>query len=110
MPVLAWSLNHAKQGENSAVARFFIKYQAYFYFPILLVARLSWLNESFKYAFGIGAASENAKLDRETQGLQYPFLEKFTLVLHYLWTYAFVTGFGRFSGWYSFGLFMTMTC
>merc|ERR1712070_1041521 len=43
-------------------------------------------------------------------GLQYPFLEKFTLVIHYAWAFAFVTGFGRFPALYSFGLFMLMTC
>jgi len=117
MPLLAWSLKQAQSfrelqddGKDSGFTKFMISHQKYFYFPILLLARISWLNESFKYAYGLGAASENAKLERDTKGLQYPFLEKSTLVLHYVWVAAFVTGFGRFSVLYSFGLFMLMTC
>merc|ERR1711937_756198 len=53
MPLLAWSLFQAKQGGASSITKFFIKYQAYFYFPILLLARISWLNESFKVSYGI---------------------------------------------------------
>jgi len=117
MPLLAWSLKQAQSfrelradGKDSAFTKFMIRNQKYFYFPILLIARLSWLNESFKYAYGVGAASENAKLERETKGLQYPFLEKFTLVIHYAWVAVFVSGFGQFSAAKSFGLFMLMTC
>merc|ERR1711935_150832 len=117
MPLLAWSVKQAQSfrelqadGKDSPFVKFMIKHQKYLYFPILLIARMSWLNESFKYAYGLGAASENAKLERETTGLQYPLLEKSTLILHYVWAYAFVTGFGRFSALYSFGLFLVMTC
>lgn len=117
MPLLAWSLKQAQSyrelqadGQDSTFVKFMIRYQKYFYFPILLVARLSWLNESFKYAYGVGAATENAALERKAKGLQYPFLEKFTLVIHYVWCAAFVSGFGRFSAAYSIGLFMLMTC
>jgi len=117
MPVLAWSLKQAQSfrelqadGKDSAFVKFMIRNQKYFYFPILLLARLSWLNESFKYAYGLGAASENAKLEREQRGLQYPIMEKVTLIIHYAWVVAFVSGFGRFAPLYSLGLFMTMTC
>lgn len=117
MPVLAWSLKQAQSfrelradGKDSAYVKFMIRNQKYFYFPILLLARMSWLNESFKYAFGLGAASENAKLEREKRGLQYPALEKITLLIHHAWVIAFVSGFGRFTPLYSFGLFVLMTC
>jgi fatty acid desaturase len=117
MPVLAWSLKQAQSfrelradGKDSGFVKFMIRNQKYFYFPILLLARLSWLNESFKYAYGLGSASENAKLEREAKGLQYPILEKVTLLIHYAWVAAFVSGLGRFTPLYSFGLFMTMTC
>jgi fatty acid desaturase/predicted heme/steroid binding protein len=117
MPVLAWSLKQAQSfrelqsdGKDSGFVKFMIRNQKYFYFPILLLARLSWLNESFKYAYGLGAASENAKLEREQRGLQYPILEKVSIAIHYVWVAAYVTGFGRFSALYSFGLFMLMTC
>mmetsp|Transcript_1264 Transcript_1264/g.2853 ORF Transcript_1264/g.2853 Transcript_1264/m.2853 type:complete len:483 (+) Transcript_1264:148-1596(+) len=117
MPVLAWSVKQAQSfrelqsdGKDSKFVKFMISNQKLFYFPILLLARISWLNESFKYAFGLGAASENAKLEREAKGLQYPILEKVALLIHYAWTYAFVTGLGRFTPLYSFGLFMLTTC
>lgn len=117
MPVLAWSLKQAqsfrelqKDGKDSSFVKFMIRNQKYFYFPILLLARLSWLKESFNYAYGLGAASENAKLEREQSGLQYPVLEKVTLIIHYAWVVAFVSGFGRFTPLYSLGLFMLMTC
>lgn len=117
MPVLAWSVKQAQSfrelqadGKDSKFVKFMIRNQKYFYFPILLLARLSWLNESFKYAYGLGASTENAKLERESQGLQYPILEKVTLAIHYAWVVAFVSGFGRFSVFYSLSLFMVMTC
>merc|ERR1712232_184934 len=104
------SLNHAKTGQNSAVTRFFIRNQAYFYFPILLLARLSWLNESFKMVFGLGAVTENLALEMKTKGLQYPVLEMVGIILHYVWVFAFVSGFGSHSLLYSFSLFMLLTC
>jgi hypothetical protein len=77
MPVLAWSLKQAQSfrelqadGKDSAFVKVAIKYQAFTYFPILLLARLSWLNESFKTAFGLGASTENAKVEMERKGLQ----------------------------------------
>lgn len=117
MPVLAWSLHQARSfrelradGKDSAFVKFMIKHQKWTYFPILLLARLSWLNESFKASFGLGAATENAALELKAKGLQYPVLEKVGLVLHYIWMVAFCTGFGRFSAVYSVGLFLLATC
>eukprot|EP00545_Synedropsis_sp_CCMP1620_P002700 CAMPEP_0119007058 /NCGR_PEP_ID=MMETSP1176-20130426/2739_1 /TAXON_ID=265551 /ORGANISM="Synedropsis recta cf, Strain CCMP1620" /LENGTH=484 /DNA_ID=CAMNT_0006959121 /DNA_START=12 /DNA_END=1466 /DNA_ORIENTATION=+ len=117
MPMLAWSLKQARSyrelandGKDSAVVRFFIRNQAALYFPILLLARLSWLNESFKIVFGLGAVSENAALEMKTKGLQYPFLEKLGIVLHYTWAFTVASGFGRFSFMYSVMYFMIMTC
>jgi len=77
MPLLAWSLKQAQSfrelnasGKDSAFVKFMIKWQAFTYFPILLLARLSWLNESFKTAFRLGASSKNAKVEMERKGLQ----------------------------------------
>ncbi|KAI2513187.1 hypothetical protein MHU86_1225 [Fragilaria crotonensis] len=82
MPLLAWSLKQAQSyrqlaldGKDSALVKFFIRYQAALYFPILLLARLSWLNESFKIAYRLGAVTENAALEMKIKGLQYPVLE-----------------------------------
>lgn len=115
MPLLAWSLKQAQSlrnadGKDSAFVRFMIRWQAFTYFPILLLARLSWLNESFKTAFGLGASTENAKLEMERRGLQYPMLERTGIVLHYVWVFALSSGFGRFSPLYSVAYFLVATC
>jgi acyl-lipid Delta6-acetylenase / acyl-lipid (9-3)-desaturase len=116
MPLLAWSLKQAQSfrelqadGKDSAFVKFMIRHQALFYFPILLLARLSWLNESIKASFGLGASTANAALEFKAKGLQYPFLEKFLLVVHYSWTYMICSGFGRFSLGYSLVMFLTMS-
>jgi acyl-lipid Delta6-acetylenase / acyl-lipid (9-3)-desaturase len=117
MPLLAWSLKQAQSfrelradGKDSAFVKFMIKYQKWTYFPILLLARLSWLNESFKTAYGLGASTENAKLEMKAKGLQYPISEKLFIALHYVWVVAFSSGFGQFSVAYSIAIFLTMTC
>lgn len=46
MPLLAWSLTMARKAEKSPTARFFVRNQAFLYFPILLVARISWVLQS----------------------------------------------------------------
>jgi len=117
MPVLAWSLKQAQSfrelnadGKDSAFVKFMIKWQAFTYFPILLLARISWLNESFKTSFGLGASSENAKLEMELKGLQYPVAEKMCLIIHHAWVLALSSGFGRFSLLYSIAYFFLATC
>jgi cytochrome b involved in lipid metabolism len=117
MPLLAWSLKQAQSfreknadGKDSTFVKYAIKYQAITYFPILLLARISWLRESFKTAYGLGAASDNAKLEMEKRGLQYPFLEKAGIALHYTWMAVLSTGFGRWSFGYSMMYFFTATC
>lgn len=117
MPLLAWSLNQAHSfrelradGKDSAFVKFMIKWQAFTYFPILLLARISWLNESFKTAFGLGASTENAKLEMERRGLQYPVLEKVGIILHHSWVLALSSGFGKFSIPMTIAYFFTATC
>lgn len=116
MPLLAWSVTQAKQyrelqadGKDSAFVKFMIKNQHIFYFPILLLARLSWLNESFKTSFGLGAASENAALELKAKGLQYPITEKLFIASHHVWMFAYACGFGRFSFLYSAALYLLVT-
>lgn len=116
MPLLAWSLKQAQSfrelhnGKDSAFVRFMIKWQAFFYFPILLLARLSWLNESFKTAFGLGASTANAALEMKLKGLQHPYLERIGITLHWAWVIVLSSGFGRFSLMYSLMYFFTATC
>lgn len=117
MPLLAWSLKQAQSyrelradGKDSAFTKFMIRNQAMFYFPILLLARLSWLNESFKTAFGLGSASANAALEMKVKGLQYPILEKGGIIMHYMWVFALSSGFGTWSIPYSIAYFLLATC
>ena len=116
MPLLAWSIQQAQSyrqlhdGKDTGFVRFMIRHQAIFYFPILLLARLSWLNESFKTSFGLGASTENAALELKAKGLQYPLLEKLGIVLHYTWMFTVSSGFGRFSLAYSMAYFLLATC
>lgn len=117
MPLLAWSLKQAQSfrelradGKDSAFVKLAIKYQAFTYFPILLLARLSWLNESFKTAYGLGGSTANAKVELERKGLQFPILEKLGIFCHYVWMAMLCSGFGRFSVVYSLAYFFTATC
>eukprot|EP00980_Cylindrotheca_fusiformis_P008204 scaffold1736_cov127-Cylindrotheca_fusiformis.AAC.18 len=116
MPLLAWSVQQARQyrelradGQDSPFVKFMIKNQVIFYFPILLLARLSWLNESFKTSFGLGASTANAALELKLKGLQYPVIEKVFITLHHAWMFAFACGFGKFSLGYSIALYLLTT-
>jgi len=117
MPLLAWSLRQAqslreleKNGKDTGLTNFFIKYQALTYFPILLLARISWLNESFKAALGLGAASENAKEEFKRKGLAYPIAEPALLLCFHAWNFALSCKFGQWSLAYSAMYYMIATC
>jgi fatty acid desaturase/predicted heme/steroid binding protein len=73
MPILAWSNTMAALGSDNPTARFMIKYQSYLYFPILLIARLSWAYQSWVCQFGT-----------RKSGSQYSTLEKMGLIVHYI--------------------------
>lgn len=83
MPILAWTLTMAKSAKDSKWARFLIDWQAVFYFPVLLVARLSWAHQSWVFVFG-GAGQHSVKgaeMDRKL--MANPGLEKVALIIHY---------------------------
>jgi hypothetical protein len=88
MPILAWSLKMAESAKDSAFGRFMIQWQAVFYFPVLLFARLAWAHQSWVFVFGgMGQWSvKNAKLDQSK--MQYPTLERIAMVGHYLCLFA----------------------
>lgn len=83
MPILAWTLKMAESAKDSKNGRFMIKWQAFFYFPVLLFARLAWAHQSWVFVWGgLGQHSvKGAQIDRSH--MQYPGLEKICLVLHY---------------------------
>lgn len=117
MPLLAWSLKQAQMcresradGKYPLFARLMIPIQAFTYFPILLLARIDWLKESFKVAYGLGAPTENARLEMERTGLRYPILEKLALAIHHSWVLFVSSGFGRFSASYTLFYYMMATC
>jgi fatty acid desaturase len=83
MPVLAWTLKMAEQAKESEVGRFMIKWQAVFYFPALLFARLAWAHQSWVYVFGGWGAHSVKGAEMDQARMKYPTLEKIALVLHY---------------------------
>lgn len=88
MPILAWTLRMAETAKDSASGRFLIQWQAFFYFPALLFARLAWAHQSWVFVFG-GAGQHSVKgaaIDRKN--MAYPVLEKLGLVIHYLWLFT----------------------
>lgn len=84
MPLLAWTLKMAESAKDSANGRFMIKWQAFFYFPVLLFARLAWAHQSWVFVWGgVGQHSvKGAQIDRSH--MQNPGLEKICLILHYV--------------------------
>jgi acyl-lipid Delta6-acetylenase / acyl-lipid (9-3)-desaturase len=88
MPILAWSLKMAESAKDSAFGRFMIQWQAVFYFPVLLFARLAWAHQSWVFVFGgMGQWSvKNAKLDQSK--MQDQTLERIAMVGHYLCLFA----------------------
>jgi fatty acid desaturase len=92
MPVLAWSLKMASQAKDSKWGRFFVQNQAVLYFPILFIARISWLSQSLTFCFGVRVGTwemkgtEAAVQTRAAKTLQ--LFERMGLILHYSWLAA----------------------
>jgi len=85
MPILAWSLKMAESAKDSAAGRFFIRWQAVLYFPVLFFARMSWAYQSWVFVFG-GYGQHSVKgASQDRKNMSYPFLEKVGLILHYSW-------------------------
>jgi fatty acid desaturase/predicted heme/steroid binding protein len=84
MPILAWTLRMAESARDSPTGRMLINWQAYFYFPVLLFARLSWAHQSWVFVYGgYGQKSvRGADIDRKLN--PYVGAERFFLALHYL--------------------------
>jgi fatty acid desaturase len=82
MPVLAWSLKLARKVQTAgAVGRFSVRNQSLLYFPILALARISWLQQSFMYVWGEGGAWGEVK----SFPLRHPVPEYTGLALYYAW-------------------------
>jgi acyl-lipid Delta6-acetylenase / acyl-lipid (9-3)-desaturase len=83
MPILAWTLRMAEAAKNSSTGRLLIRFQAYFYFPVLLFARLAWAHQSWVFVWGgLGQHSvKAAAIDQKKNPYVLP--EKAMLALHY---------------------------
>mmetsp|Transcript_10084 Transcript_10084/g.14233 ORF Transcript_10084/g.14233 Transcript_10084/m.14233 type:complete len:371 (+) Transcript_10084:90-1202(+) len=93
MPVLAWSLKMASTASSTKLGQFFVKYQSILYFPILLIARISWLMQSFTYAFGLGEGIWESKGSEDARR-NFPLknAERLGLLVHYLWLGSLIFG------------------
>lgn len=84
MPILAWTLRMAEQAKESPFGRFMVKWQAVFYFPVLLLARLAWAHQSWVYVFGGWGAHSVKGAENDRKKMSYPTLEALGLVVHYI--------------------------
>lgn len=83
MPLLAWTLRMAEGAKDSAFRRGMIQWQAFYFFPVLLFARMAWAHQSWVFVFG-GYGQHSVKgADADRERIQYPALEKLGLLLHY---------------------------
>ncbi|TMW54963.1 hypothetical protein Poli38472_014734 [Pythium oligandrum] len=81
MPLLAWSKEMAAKAIDSSIGPFFIRHQAWLYFPLLLFARISWLLQSYLYVFrGFAFYVYDP--------VEYKTLEMIGLLMHYAWNIA----------------------
>lgn len=83
MPLLAWSVKMAEQAKDCKWGRTLIKYQAFFYFPVLLVARMSWSMQSWDFVMGNTKRLATKSALEDMKRIKYPLLEKMGLVIHY---------------------------
>jgi len=89
MPILAWTLRMAETAKNSATGRFLIRWQAVFYFPVLLFARLAWAHQSWVFVFGFGGKQHSVKgAAQDRKNMAYPVLEGLGILLHYGWLFT----------------------
>lgn len=85
-PIIFWSLKMAESAKNSKLGMFMIKWQAVFYFPVLLFARLAWAQQSFSNVFGVMDMQSSMGVNNDPinkDKMQYPTLEKLGLIIHY---------------------------
>jgi len=88
MPILAWTLRMAESAKDSKMGRFMIRWQAVFYFPVLLFARMAWAQQSFSYVFNLAGQHSVKGAEMDKKNMKYPLLEKIGLILHYAGLFA----------------------
>jgi len=94
MPLLAWSRSMLAKA-TTPLSKKLVKHQALTYFPLLSVARLSWLQQSLAYVFP-AFDTDGSRGGRIIKGsnppmampIPYEWMERLSLVLHYVWYFA----------------------
>uniref|UniRef100_A0A7S1UKH0 Cytochrome b5 heme-binding domain-containing protein n=1 Tax=Phaeomonas parva TaxID=124430 RepID=A0A7S1UKH0_9STRA len=107
MPLLAWSYRMAKTAD-SKLAKWFVAHQAFCYFPILGLARLSWLEGSFSFVFPNPFAWETKNLQMAKKLVANLWLERIGLLIHYAWVGALCAQTGSLTRAITF--FLVATC
>merc|ERR1712147_131478 len=94
MPLLAWSRSMLAKA-TTPLSKKLVKHQALTYFPLLSVARLSWLQQSLAYVFP-AFDTDGSRGGRIIKGsnppmampIPYEWMERLSLILHYVWYFA----------------------
>jgi len=89
MPILAWSKSMLKHA-TTPVSKWMVKHQSFTYFPLLSIARFSWLQQSVAYV--CAPSDANGRVIKGTDGDVKPVpnepLERALLGVHYAWYLA----------------------
>jgi hypothetical protein len=83
-PLLSWSKRMGRLSLGSgSVGKFFLKFQAFLYFPILFFARISWLIQSVQHNL---SGQAHPWGDSYQEGpVKNPIVERVTLAMYYMW-------------------------
>lgn len=119
MPFLAWSIKHAMNHTHTAFSKFSVSNQAFVYFPLLGIARLSWLVQSILYVapagifdrIGGGLATRGVDgAEDELRPIKFQLLENIGLILHYAWYFAIVAQVPTYAGRAAFICVSNVVC
>lgn len=111
MPYLAWSKPMLKLA-TSPFSQWMVKHQHIAYFPLLALARISWLQQSLAYVLNLDeTAGRNVKgAPGELKPVPYETFELATLGLHYVWYFAIAGLHPTFLHGLAFVVISNVTC
>ncbi|KAJ8610546.1 hypothetical protein CTAYLR_009745 [Chrysophaeum taylorii] len=111
MPYLAWSKPMLRLAD-SAFSKWMVSRQHLMYFPLLALARISWLQQSVAYVLNLDeTAGRTVKgAPGELKPVPHEKLELFLLGLHYAWYFGIAAMHPTFFGAFSFVLISNVTC
>jgi len=94
MPLLAWTVKMGEVGKDDDTSRWLISVQKWTYLPLLLFARLSWLQQGIQFAWSIkeDGIFNNATKNDDLKAVQeaslsgsMKYAEQILLILHHIW-------------------------